>query len=618
MQHIAKTSTAMALTLALVTPASAQTGLSEEQVSEICAAASAPMVCAQSLLDGVSQGTLALNAEGGIETPFSINADGTIVPESPAEAETEAESEAVAEPEPEPEPEVAAESEAEAETGTETSQQEQPPEPETAAEPEAEPEVTEQAEEAPEAQENEPQDAAAPETDAQTDTAEPTEEPAQTETAETAADDPETEAQPEADAITEQPDVAAETEAEAEAEAEPSAETATSPEQQESATADGTDEAAQTDAAQAEQVVQEDTAESTQAANETPEVAATAAEGDESMEEVEAQVVTDEDVRSSSEDFDTSANAQAAPAATADQSDSGLNNFEKFALGAAGIALLSQLVDNGADVVSNSGDRVVVRRDNGDYQVLKDDDVLIRRPGSEVRTRTFDDGSTRTIVTRPDGLQVETIRAANGQVLRRERVFPDGRRVVLFDDTTEAQPVDVSTLPTRRPERAEDADLDYLRRALEGEAQQDVVFERRFTLQQIRQIRAVRELVPEIELSAVQFDTGSAAIRASEAEELRDLGVTMRQLIEDSPNEVFLVEGHTDAVGAAGYNLALSDRRAESVALALTEYFDVPPENMIVQGYGEANLKVVTPEAERQNRRATVRRITPLLQSASR
>ena len=52
----------------------------------------------------------------------------------------------------------------------------------------------------------------------------------------------------------------------------------------------------------------------------------------------------------------------------------------------------------------------------------------------------------------------------------------------------------------------------------------------------------------------------------------------------------------------------------KSLALALTEYFDVPPENMIVQGYGESDLKVATQDAERANRRAAVRRITPLLE----
>ena len=104
-------------------------------------------------------------------------------------------------------------------------------------------------------------------------------------------------------------------------------------------------------------------------------------------------------------------------------------------------------------------------------------------------------------------------------------------------------------------------------------------------------------------------------IRPQEAEELATLGNALRELIDRNPGEVFLIEGHTDAVGAATYNLALSDRRAETVALALTEYFGVAPENMVVQGYGESDLAVSTLEAERANRRVAVRRITQLLGS---
>ena len=88
-------------------------------------------------------------------------------------------------------------------------------------------------------------------------------------------------------------------------------------------------------------------------------------------------------------------------------------------------------------------------------------------------------------------------------------------------------------------------------------------------------------------------------------------------LIEANPGEVFLIEGHTDAVGTGASNLALSDRRAESVALALTEYFDVPPENVVVQGYGESELRISSQGAERQNRRVAVRIITPLMNVAS-
>ena len=362
------------------------------------------------------------------------------------------------------------------------------------------------------------------------------------------------------------------------------------------------------------EVRQDDTAASTEAANTAPETqAAASADATAAADEVEVEVetVTEADTRSSDEDFSTAANAKAGA------KKDGLSNFEKFAIGAIGAVAVGALLSNGNKVVSNSGDRVVVQRQDGEYEVLKDDNVLLRRPGVEVRTERFRDGSTRETMLRENGGKVITIKAANGQVLRRVRVRPDGTQVVLFDDTLEVEPVTISELP--RPRRAAaasgDVSADELRLALA--ANDPARFERRYSLQQIRQIRAVRELVPEIELEAVTFDTGSAAIRASEAEDLRDLGVAMARLIERNPYEVFLVEGHTDAVGSATYNLALSDRRAESVALALTEYFDVPPENMVVQGYGESNLKIRTPFAERENRRATVRRITPLLRTAS-
>ena len=80
-----------------------------------------------------------------------------------------------------------------------------------------------------------------------------------------------------------------------------------------------------------------------------------------------------------------------------------------------------------------------------------------------------------------------------------------------------------------------------------------------------------------------------------------------------NPREVFLIEGFTDAVGSDVDNLSLSDRRAESVAIALTQHFGVPAENLATQGYGAQYLKVPTSGPERANRRVTVQRITPLL-----
>ena len=347
------------------------------------------------------------------------------------------------------------------------------------------------------------------------------------------------------------------------------------------------------------EVPQEDTEATAARASEAPTAAAAAQEEVPAPGDLESQVLTEEDTRSSSEAFE--------------EDDEGLSNFERALIAGLGAVAVGAVLNNGGRVVQNTGDRVVIDRE-GELQVLKNDDVLLRRPGSTVSSRTYDDGSTLTIVEREDGTTVTTIRAANGQALRRTRTLLDGTTVLLFDDTQAAEPVDVAELKSFRARSGGVVAIDDLRAALEGAEAVDVG--RRFSLQQVRQIRAVRDLMPQVEVAAVEFDTGSAVIRASEAEDLRDIGEGMASAIAESPDEVFLVEGHTDAVGTAASNLALSDRRAESVALALTEYFDVPPESMIAQGYGEANLKVQTTEAERENRRGSVRRITPLLRGA--
>lgn len=337
--------------------------------------------------------------------------------------------------------------------------------------------------------------------------------------------------------------------------------------------------------------------------------------------EVIEEVVTEETARSSDEEFETAV-GDAAPApqqnAAAPEDDSGLSTRERNVLLGLGALAIGTLLNNGSKVVANSGDRAIVEQ-NGQYRVLKDDDALLRQPGSNVTTYRFADGSTRTVVVRENGVEVETIRSAEGRVLRRTKLLPDGRSVVLFDDTQKAERVVVNELPQVQEDRSavsssRAVSAEDLAAALAAQDAKSV--ERRFSLAQIRNIDAVRRLTPVINVDSVNFDTGSSVIRPQEAEELAALGNALRELIDRNPAEVFLIEGHTDAVGAATFNLALSDRRAETVALALTEYFDVPPENMVVQGYGESDLAVRTLTAERANRRVAVRRITQLLSGA--
>jgi outer membrane protein OmpA-like peptidoglycan-associated protein len=139
------------------------------------------------------------------------------------------------------------------------------------------------------------------------------------------------------------------------------------------------------------------------------------------------------------------------------------------------------------------------------------------------------------------------------------------------------------------------------------------VIDRRYSLDEIRYNAPLRDRMPRIDLNTVTFETGSWELGPEEIQKLAAVADSIKRAVEQNPQEVFLIEGHTDAVGDDDDNLSLSDRRAESVAVALTQQFEVPAENLSTQGYGEQQLKVQTDGPSEENRRVTVRRITPLL-----
>ena len=229
-------------------------------------------------------------------------------------------------------------------------------------------------------------------------------------------------------------------------------------------------------------------------------------------------------------------------------------------------------------------------------------------------------GWTRTIVTRPNGVRVVTLADPSGVPVRRVRVLPDGERIVLFNNLPEwwggrnELVIDVPPPPVPQtrivvePSRVPDIVV-YETLTAEPVAEID----RTYTLNQVLVNPNLRDYMPRVDLDTISFATGSAEVADSEIETLEAIGIAIEEAIEQDPSEVFLVEGHTDAVGSEISNLALSDRRAESVAAILTEYFAIPPENIVTQGFGEAYLKVPTEGPSAENRRVAVRRLTPLL-----
>ena len=135
---------------------------------------------------------------------------------------------------------------------------------------------------------------------------------------------------------------------------------------------------------------------------------------------------------------------------------------------------------------------------------------------------------------------------------------------------------------------------------------------RHYTVDQVRYSYPLREYMPRVDLD-IHFETGSRQLMPAQIDRLGEIAAALNEAIHHNPREVYLVEGHTDAVGSWEDNLSLSDRRAEAIAVALTEQFHVRPENLVTQGYGEGHLKVQTRGPSRANRRVAVRRITPLI-----
>jgi outer membrane protein OmpA-like peptidoglycan-associated protein len=226
-----------------------------------------------------------------------------------------------------------------------------------------------------------------------------------------------------------------------------------------------------------------------------------------------------------------------------------------------------------------------------------------------------------TIIERPNGVRVVNITDRDGRLIRRLRRDRDGRDIVIIDhsfaDRGRPREMFVHLPPPviRIPRDRYILDAD---RARPGEIYQVFMeppverIDDRYTLEQVRFSAPLRDRMARVDLD-ITFDTGSWQLTPEQVDRLAAIADGINRAVQANPSEVFLVEGHTDAVGNDVDNLSLSDRRAEAVAVALTEQFQVPAENLVTQGYGEQYLKVASQEAERANRRVAVRRITPLI-----
>jgi hypothetical protein len=216
------------------------------------------------------------------------------------------------------------------------------------------------------------------------------------------------------------------------------------------------------------------------------------------------------------------------------------------------------------DVVEQRGNDIIIDLGGGQIfvqPVVPDDADRLLYGADNVEVQQLRGGRTRTIVYRRNGVQIITTRNRRGEIIRRVKRMPDGVDIVLYDnrfddeDDDRRRPVILRDVRRPRVTIPEDeyivdlgeADPDRIRGALLAPPVQEV--ERRYTLDEVLRNEPVRAYSPRIDLDTITFETGSATIGNDQMQSLFYLGQAMEEVLAERPDEVYLIEGHTDAVG---------------------------------------------------------------------
>ena len=208
-------------------------------------------------------------------------------------------------------------------------------------------------------------------------------------------------------------------------------------------------------------------------------------------------------------------------------------------------------------MVDRRGGGVIIDLGGGNIYIEPDvpDDDRLLYDADNVEVQELEGGRTRTIVYRRNGVQIVTVRDRYGDIIRRVKVLPDGRQIVLIDNRfpedydprrqrilRDVPPPIIGIPQDQYVVDLGEASYDDIRGALLAPPVQGM--ERRYTLDEVLRNESVRAYSPRIDLDTITFEFGSSTIGNDQMRSIFELG----QALED--------------VLARASRRGLSDRRA--------------------------------------------------------
>jgi OOP family OmpA-OmpF porin len=226
-----------------------------------------------------------------------------------------------------------------------------------------------------------------------------------------------------------------------------------------------------------------------------------------------------------------------------------------------------------------------------DYSIASGGEVWISFGDENKRVQFGGDGTA--VVYNQD-----TKITANGRVadsergkMRRARVLADGKYMKVYLDDTR-----VLNVPN--------ADLGRAKQILfytDGDVSAPTLFGNFRIAAGGKKLYDALSTTGRVATQGIYFDTGSDHIRPESSPTLKEIGT----MLKEHPELKLTIEGHTDNVGSAASNQALSEKRAAAVRQALVDSYQVDGARLQAKGLGQTKPAASndTPEGRQSNRR---------------